>query len=47
MKNNCKIVQDLLVNYVKSEISDESIEFIENHIKNCNECKDIFELIKR
>ena len=39
MKKECKIVQDLLPNYLEKVTNTETNEFIEEHIKNCEECK--------
>jgi hypothetical protein len=37
----CKIVQDLLPNYIEKLTSDETNEYIERHLTECNECKGI------
>lgn len=37
--NHCKIVQDLLPTYVVSLTSEETNQYIEEHIKGCDECK--------
>lgn len=42
-KKDCKIVQDLLPNYIDKLTNDETNEFVENHLKDCNECKRILE----
>ena len=41
MKNQkqCKIVQDLLPTYIEDLTSEETNQYIEEHIKNCNDCK--------
>ena len=36
---NCKIVQDLLPNYIEKLTSDETNIFIEKHLKECEDCK--------
>ena len=46
-KKDCKIVQDLLPNYIDNLTTKESNEFIENHIKECEDCKKVFENMKR
>ncbi len=46
IKNECKIVKDLLPNYVEDLISKETKEFVENHIENCKNCKDTLALLK-
>ena len=38
-KNECKIVQDLLPNYVEGLTNEETNLFIEEHLKECNTCK--------
>ena len=44
MKNSdCKIVRDLLPTYIDKLTSKETNEFIERHLKECNECKRIYE----
>ena len=35
MKNECKIIQDLLPNYIEKTTSKETNQFLENHIKTC------------
>lgn len=49
MKNNkdCKIVQDLLPNYIENLTNEETNNFIEEHLKNCNECQIILENMKK
>jgi len=42
MKKECKIVQDLLPNYLEKVTNAETNEFIENHIKECEECKKVY-----
>lgn len=42
-KKDCKIVQDLLPNYIDKLTNKETNEFIENHLKDCKECKEILE----
>ena len=46
-KKECKIVQDLLPNYIEKLTSDETNKFIEEHIKQCNTCKEVFEGMNR
>lgn len=42
-KKNCKIVQDLLPNYIENLTNDETNNFIEEHLRECNECQKVFE----
>lgn len=46
-KENCKIVQDLLPNYVENLISDTTNTFIEEHLKECSECTIILDNMKK
>lgn len=39
---DCKIVQDLLPNYLENLTSEVTNEFIEQHIAKCPECKKVF-----
>ena len=43
MNNNrdCKIVQDLLPNYIEKLTNIETNQFVEEHLKQCKECKEI------
>lgn len=38
-KRDCKIVQDLLPNYIEKLTNEESNIFIQEHLKECKECK--------
>ena len=40
MMKICKIIQDLFPNYIEKLTSEETNEYIENHIKECEECKE-------
>ena len=42
-KNNCKIVQDLLPNYIEKLTEKETNQYIEEHLKECNECQKIYD----
>lgn len=44
---NCKIVQDLLPNYIDGLTNEETNLFIENHLKECSVCKNTFENMKQ
>lgn len=43
MKKNekCKLVQDILPNYIEKLTSEDTNRYIEEHLKECNECKEI------
>lgn len=45
-KKNCKIVQDLLPNYIENLTNEETKNYIEEHIKNCEECSTILKNMK-
>lgn len=42
-EKECKLVQDLLPNYIEKLTSEESNRIIETHLKECPECKRILE----
>lgn len=42
MKNECKIIQDLLPNFIEKTTSEETNQFLENHIKTCSNCYKIY-----
>ena len=46
-KKDCKIVQDLLPNYIENLTNEETNKFIDEHIKECNECQKTFENMKK
>lgn len=46
-KKDCKIVQDLLPNYIENLTNEETNNFIDEHLKECNECQKIFENMKK
>ena len=46
MKKNCAVVRDLLPNYIENLVSDETKNYIDNHISNCNECKETLKLME-
>lgn len=45
-KKDCKIVQDLLPNYIDNLTTTESNEFIEDHLKDCKDCSKVLENMK-
>ena len=46
-KEKCKIVQDLLPNYIDKLTSKETNSFVEKHLKECKECHEIIENMKK
>lgn len=46
-KRTCKIVQDLLPNYIEKLTDEETNKYIEEHINQCEECKNILENMKK
>lgn len=45
-KNECKIIQDLLPNYIENLTSEETNSYIKEHLEQCDKCKQIFENMK-
>ena len=46
-ERDCKIVQDLLPNYIEKLTNEETNKFIEEHLKTCEECKKIYNNMKK
>ena len=46
-KKDCKIVQDLLPNYIERLTNEETNQYIEEHLKECDECKSILERMQK
>lgn len=46
-KRACKIIQDLLPNYIEDLTNEETNSFIEEHLKECDECKRILENMQK
>ena len=47
MENNCKVIADLLPLYLDEACSDESKRIVEEHLKECEECRLLAEDMKR
>ena len=47
INKECEIVKDLIPNYMENEVSSSTKDFIEEHIKNCNACKNLIEELKK
>lgn len=46
MKNECGIIKDLLPLYAEGIAGDDTVEFVEKHLKTCEACRQEYELIK-
>lgn len=46
-KKDCKIVQDLLPNYIEKLTNEETNNYIEEHLKECKECRETFENMQK
>ena len=46
-RRNCKIIQDLLPNYIEGLTNQETNQFIEEHLNECNECKKMYTDMKQ
>ena len=45
-KKECEIMKDLLPSYAEEICTKASKEWVEEHLKNCNECRRTVELLK-
>lgn len=41
MKKDCEIIKDLLPNYVENLVSNQTRAYVEDHISNCTECRQL------
>ena len=41
-KRECKLVQDLLPNYIEKVTSEETNQYIEEHLQNCTDCEKVY-----
>lgn len=46
-KKDCKIVQDLLPNYIEKLTNKETNQYIEEHLEECEDCKKILENMQK
>ena len=46
-KRNCKIIQDLLPNYIENLTNEETNSYVEEHLKECTQCKIILENMQK
>lgn len=47
MKNECEIVKDLFPSYIENQVSNQTREFVDEHIKGCKDCNKILSSLKR
>lgn len=47
MKNECSIIRDLLPLYAENMVSPDTAEFVEEHLKGCEACREEYEKAKR
>ena len=46
-KRDCKIVQDLLPNYIEQLTNEETNQFINEHLLECDDCKNVYNNMKK
>lgn len=46
-KRNCKVVEDLLPNYIEKLTNEETNKFVEEHLNECTDCKKTLENMKK
>lgn len=46
MKNECSIIRDLLPLYAENMVSPDTAGFVEEHLKNCDECRKEYKQLK-
>lgn len=46
MKKECNIIRDLLPNYIENLVSKDTKEYIEKHINECSDCKNVLEIMQ-
>ena len=46
MRLNCKVIEDLLPLYLDNVCSDETKIIVEEHLKECEECKKLIDITK-
>ena len=47
MKNECSIVQDILPLYVEEMVSDDTVSFVREHLKDCPRCRAELEKLQK
>ena len=46
-KDKCEIVRDLSVLYFEKSINEESQKFVEEHLKDCEDCRKFYKTITK
>ena len=46
MKKECKVIQDLLPSYVEELVSEETKKFVDEHLNECEKCRESLEAMK-
>jgi len=44
---NCKVIEDLLPNYAEKLTSEETNQYIENHMAECKDCSEKLKIIQK
>ena len=44
---DCEVIKDLLPSYVENLSSNQTKEIIHNHVENCENCKQILEMLQK
>ena len=47
MKNECSIVQDIMPLYVEEMVSDDTVSFVREHLKDCPRCRAELEKLQK
>ena len=46
-ENECEIIKDLAIPFMKKEVNSETKNFIENHLKSCDDCRKYYNDIEK
>ena len=47
MKNECDVVKDLLPSYAEDLLSDNTNQFVKEHLDSCQECRKVYDGMKK
>ena len=47
MRNECNFIRDILPLYIEGMVSDDTVEFVKEHLEKCPECKEEYESMKK